>query len=88
MPCHQALASYATAIVYYASLVKEDKTGKRVKQDLCTVMHGGYLFYIMQKWNLATWQRYKPIKNTLVDIYYIVPQTIVCIFAEMPSVDP
>ena len=33
------------AIVYCALFVKEDKTGKRVKWVICTIMHGSYLFY-------------------------------------------
>ena len=43
-------------IVYYALLVKEGKTGKRVKKVICTTMRGSYLFHIMCKYKNATWQ--------------------------------
>ena len=35
-------------IFYCAILVKEGKTGKRVKLVICTTMRGSYLFYIIR----------------------------------------
>ena len=35
-------------IVYCAVLVKEGKTGKRVKLVICATIRGCYLFYIMR----------------------------------------